>query len=191
MGGAFGLGSPRAEAYAVTPIRPDGAPTTPIRSKAERSILAHRRPAAVNLSGQQRVGRGGEGHGHAHGSGTEPGLGLLEGGGVCGEIPSNPSHTLGTHPAAPPGLSALTVLRAGNGCRGRHRMGCRPHPPPVGAGVISFLIQRLGFGLLILSRNSILSHSVHTMTLLILGSLRRASSLPRVAPPQRSRSSSH
>ena len=34
MGGALGLGSPRAEAYAVTPIRPDGAPTTPIRSTA-------------------------------------------------------------------------------------------------------------------------------------------------------------
>ena len=76
-------------------------------------ILSRRRPAAVNLSGQQRVGRGDGGGGHAHGSGTEPGLGLLEGGGVCGEIPSNPSHTLGTHPAAPPGLSALVYLWVG------------------------------------------------------------------------------
>ena len=168
-----------------------GHPQPPSDQRRTVQILARRRPAAVNLSGQQRVGRAGGGHGHAHGSGTEPGLGLLEGGGVCGEIPSNPSHTLGTHPAAPPGLSALAAPRVGDGCWGRHRMGCRPHPPPVGAGVISFLIQRLGFGLLILSRNSILSHAVHTMTLLILGSLRRASSLPRVAPPQRSRSSSH
>ena len=87
-----------------------GHPRRPSDQRRTVQILARRRPAAVNLSGQQRVGRGCGGGGHAHGSGTEPGLGLLEGGGVCGEIPSNPSHTLGTHPAAPPGLGALAAL---------------------------------------------------------------------------------